>query len=148
MPPPTFARFVGQVEASGVLPPAALPEFRAWARAADPDPVALARRLAGRGLATPYQLRRLFHGEGGRLRLGPYLLLDRLGAGGMGEVLLARHAPMNRLVAVKLLRRGALALPAARARFEREARAAARLDHPHVVHAYDAGYHAGSRTRT
>jgi serine/threonine protein kinase/Tol biopolymer transport system component len=72
------------------------------------------------------------------LQLGPYILEDRLGAGGMGVVYRARDSKLNRLVAIKFLSdelRGA----AARARFRREARLASALNHPHILTVYDAG---------
>src|SRR5262245_12784826 len=67
------------------------------------------------------------------LTVGPYVLLERLGQGGMGTVFKARHTRLRRLAAVKVLSRFAH-----RGRFLREVQIAARLDHPNVVHAYDA----------
>ncbi len=71
--------------------------------------------------------------------LGNYLLLEALGEGGMGRVFTARHRLMKRLVAVKVLAPELFRSAGARARFRREVEAAARLMHPHVVAAYDAG---------
>jgi TolB-like protein len=65
--------------------------------------------------------------------LGPYVLIAPIGAGGMGEVWKARDARVERIVAVKRLK-GEHA-----ARFEREARAIAALNHPHVCQLYDVG---------
>ncbi|MCO5172499.1 MAG: protein kinase [Planctomycetes bacterium] len=76
-------------------------------------------------------------------RIGPYQLVRMLGAGAMGAVYHARHVELERDVALKLLQsEGA---PTARAiqRFKREARLAARLDHPNVVRVYEAGHEAG-----
>jgi hypothetical protein len=70
--------------------------------------------------------------------LGEYELLEELGRGGMGQVYKARHTKLDRVVAVKILSRGRLEDPRATTRFEREMRAIGRLNHPHVVHAYDA----------
>jgi WD40 repeat protein len=67
-----------------------------------------------------------------------YRVLGVLGAGGMGVVYRAEHLVMARPVALKVMHRGLLDSPAAAARFVREARAAARLAHPHIVAAYDA----------
>jgi len=72
-------------------------------------------------------------------RLGEYELLGELGRGGMGVVFKARHRRLNRLVAVKVIGRGVLENPTAVARFYKEAESAARLAHPNVVMAYDAG---------
>jgi predicted Ser/Thr protein kinase len=65
--------------------------------------------------------------------------LRELGRGGMGVVYAARHAVMGRRVAVKLINGDHARHPAAVERFRREARAAARLSHPNIVTAYDAG---------
>jgi uncharacterized protein (TIGR03067 family) len=67
-----------------------------------------------------------------------YRPLRRLGTGGMGTVWLAKHAVMNRPVAVKIIRPDLLASPGAADRFLREVRAAARLHHPNLVAAFDA----------
>ncbi len=71
--------------------------------------------------------------------LGPYVLLERLGEGGMGEVFKARHAKLDRIVAIKLIRTDHLPTKSAVRRFVRELRAVARLDHPLIVRAFDAG---------
>jgi serine/threonine-protein kinase len=68
-----------------------------------------------------------------------YKLLRLLGVGGMGAVYLAREPALKRLVAVKVLFPGLAAQPSARARFQREARAAAALSHPNVVRVYAVG---------
>jgi eukaryotic-like serine/threonine-protein kinase len=73
-----------------------------------------------------------------------YDLLGEVGRGGMGVVYQARHRRLGRLVALKLLRAGALAVPDERARFLREARAIARLQHPQIVQVYEVGEHAGA----
>lgn len=66
-------------------------------------------------------------------------LLDEVGRGGMGRVFRARHAKLQREVAVKLLPAELAADSAFQARFEREARVLARLSHPHVVTVHDFG---------
>ena len=72
-------------------------------------------------------------------RLGPYEILSALGAGGMGEVYKARDTRLTRTVAVKVLPADTATDAAARARFEREARAIATLSHPHICVVYDVG---------
>lgn len=72
-------------------------------------------------------------------RWGDYELLEPLGRGAMGTVFKARHARLNRLVALKLIRHGRGASEQERKRFLREAEAVARLQHPHIVTLYEAG---------
>ena len=77
-------------------------------------------------------------------RFGPYELIDRLGQGGMGEVYRARDTRLGREVALKVLPENATASSEARARFEREARAISRLNHPHICTLYDIGSEQGT----
>ena len=70
-------------------------------------------------------------------RVGPYRILSRLGAGGMGEVFLALDERLDRRVALKRIRTAGDATPDRRERFRREARLAARLNHPSIVQIYD-----------
>jgi serine/threonine protein kinase len=72
-------------------------------------------------------------------RLGPYTIVGELGAGGMGEVYRARDTRLDRDVALKIVPERLVSTPGARARLEREARAAARINHPHVCAIYDFG---------
>src|SRR5262249_44538155 len=72
-----------------------------------------------------------------------YEVVSELGRGGMGVVYKARQLQLGRLVALKMVRDGALAAPQHLALFRREAEAVARLQHPHVVQIYDFGEHAG-----
>jgi tRNA A-37 threonylcarbamoyl transferase component Bud32/Flp pilus assembly protein TadD len=71
--------------------------------------------------------------------LGRYVLLEKLGAGGMGEVFAAYDPQLDRKVALKLLRTGALSAEEGRARLLREAQAMARLQHPNVIAVHDVG---------
>jgi len=66
-------------------------------------------------------------------RLGPYEILTPLGSGGMGEVHRARDPRLGREVAIKVLPEGVASTPERLARFEREARAVAGLNHPNIV---------------
>ncbi|MBL8955697.1 MAG: protein kinase [Myxococcaceae bacterium] len=76
--------------------------------------------------------------------LGRYRLLDELGRGGMGVVFLAEDTSLHRKVAVKLLAGGDALADNLRVRFEREARAMARLSHRNVVAVHDFGFHEGT----
>ena len=72
-------------------------------------------------------------------RLGPYAILDPLGAGGMGEVYRALDTRLGREVAIKVLPERFASSPEALARFEREARAVAALSHPNILSLFDFG---------
>jgi serine/threonine protein kinase len=101
-----------------------------------------ARELTTADLLTAWQVEQVLAGEVRRLHLGPYLLLDWIGAGGMGSVYKAEHRLMKRIVALKVL--GGAVGPGPKspapavARFRREVEAAALLSHPNIVAAYDA----------
>jgi HD-GYP domain-containing protein (c-di-GMP phosphodiesterase class II) len=101
---------------------------------------ALLAKLTAHGLLTEYQAVRLKAGTTFGLVLGNYRVLDRLGAGGMGIVFKAEHQLMRRQVAIKVV-------PVSRdqddrllQRFFAEIRAVARLQHPNIVAAMDAGF--------
>jgi len=76
-------------------------------------------------------------------RLGPYEIQSALGAGGMGEVYKARDTRLDRSVAIKILPAHLAADPQFRERFDREARAVAALNHPHICTLYDIGSQDG-----
>ncbi len=72
-------------------------------------------------------------------RIGPYMIEEKLGAGGMGTVFRAQHSKLKRHVALKVLPANRWSNAAAISRFEREMEAIGQLDHPHIVRASDAG---------
>ncbi len=109
-----------------------------------PEPRALARELIRRDWLTPYQVNQLFQDRGADLVLGQYVLLERLGEGGMGQVFKARHRSLGRTVALKVVRKERLANPVTVRRFRREIQALAQLSHPNVVLAFDADEAAGT----
>ena len=100
--------------------------------------MALARALADAGKLTLYQAGMVYHGKTKTLIMGNYVLLDRLGQGGMGMVFQAQHQRMDRKVALKILPPSATKTPEMVSRFHREVKVAAQLDHPNIVTAYDA----------
>src|SRR5262249_4591973 len=104
-----------------------------------PEARALGRELLRRDWLTPYQLNQLLQEHGRQLVLGSYILLARLGEGGMGQVFKAQHRKLGRVVALKVILKERLASAEAARRFTREIAAASQLSHPNVVLAYDAG---------
>jgi serine/threonine protein kinase len=103
-----------------------------------PEPGALAQELFRRGALTAFQIEQLQRGLSKGLVLGQYVLLERLGEGGMGAVYKARHQRMKRLVALKVIRKDIAVGPQDVRRFTQEIEAAAQLAHPNVVMAFDA----------
>jgi len=99
----------------------------------------LASALRARTWLTPYQIDQLCRGRGHELRLGRYVVLERLGEGGAGQVFKAWDQTMARVVALKTIRQELLAEPEIIQRFYREMEVVGRLMHPNIVHAYDAG---------
>lgn len=120
---------------------------RAWdempADARPKDGEGFAARLVERGRLTPFQAQSLLAGRGAALLMGEYVILDRIGAGGMGQVYKARHRRMQRIVALKVMSQQAMKDESAVKRFEREVVAAARLAHPNIVTAFDSGSQRG-----
>ena len=102
------------------------------------DPQKAAATLVAQGVVTRFQAQQLLAGRHRGFRIGAYIIQDLLGRGGMGAVYLAEHLDLHRKVAIKVLIPGKdedhkLALE----RFQREARAAAALDHPNIVRIFD-----------
>jgi serine/threonine-protein kinase len=116
------------------------PHFEEVARlqATFSDARLLARELLQRGWLSAYQLNQLFQGRGRELVLGQYVVVERLGEGGMGTVFKARHRRLDRIDALKVIRKDHLANATAVQRFHQEARLAARVSHVNIVSIYDA----------
>jgi len=97
----------------------------------------LAAQLVEMGVLSAYQADQMLRGKT-RLYLGPYIITDWIGQGGMGQVFKAVHEVLGRECAVKVLPLHK-ATPDAIESFRREIRVQAKLHHPNLVHAYDAG---------
>lgn len=103
------------------------------------DAADVARELLERRWLTEWQTHQLLAGKS-RLFLGKYKLLDVLGSGGMGAVFKAESSTTRRPVALKVLAASLNSDEVARARFEREIRASAQVNHPNIVRALDADH--------
>jgi tetratricopeptide (TPR) repeat protein len=134
----------GDGETKAVLPVSgAAAEPAAAAQPLPPTP-AVAEQLSGGATVpgTPAP-------EGGagpppeRVAIPGYVVLGELGRGGMGVVYRARHRQLDRLVALKMIRRAGQPGERERRRFRTEAEAVARIDHPGIVRIYEIGEHQG-----
>jgi WD40 repeat protein/serine/threonine protein kinase len=128
--------FVKNLEDSGIVSPSKLQNFLP-PRAAPKDAQELAKQLVRSKTLTKYQAQEVYLGRARGLILGSYTILDKIGAGGMGQVFKAQHRRMDRIVAIKILPTAMTKDAAAVARFEREVRAAAKLEHQNIVTAHD-----------
>jgi eukaryotic-like serine/threonine-protein kinase len=139
--PTTIAEFLDLAHRSGLLEKGSLPPDLEARRQNDPghdSPRAFAESLIAEGRLTRFQAEKLLIGRWrGFVISGKYRLLEHLGRGGMGDVYLCEHIRMGRKVALKVLPRAQAEDPASLERFNREAKAVARLDHPHIVRAHD-----------
>jgi serine/threonine protein kinase/formylglycine-generating enzyme required for sulfatase activity len=101
------------------------------------QPMVGARAAKGRGDSTAAM------GDSTGMKLGRYVIVERLGFGGMGIVYRARDEKLERFVAIKILAPGLLIGDEARRRFRREALALAKLNHAHIAAVYDVGEQDG-----
>jgi serine/threonine protein kinase len=146
MPAPASADdFLAVVEKSRLVAAGALADYRARIATGSnsPDsPKRVADLLIRDGRITPFQAELLLAGKSRPFFIGPYKVLSRIGNGSMGVVYLCLHTGMRRQVALKVLQGRRAKDEVALQRFLREARAAAALNHPNVVHALDLGCEA------
>jgi len=135
-----LSQFVRSLTDSGLM---TADQVRAFVEGLPPhkrpdDGAALARELVHRGKLTKFQAQAIYQGKAKGLIMGDYVVLDRIGEGGMGQVYKAQHKVMERVVALKTLPAAATKSQRAVGRFHREVKVAARLSHPNIVTAYDA----------
>lgn len=135
---PTIDRFLDVVRKSGLVDESLLEAAVApWPDHSLALPDDLVQRLVDERLLTSWQIEQLRRGRHKGFMLGKYRLLRLLGKGGMSSVYLAEHATLNNQVAIKVLPRHRVDQTSYLARFEREARTSARLNHPNIVRAFD-----------
>ncbi len=118
----------------------ALPEEK---RTADAIDRRLARQAVTDNKLTLWQAQQLLAGKSSGYKIDKYILLDRIGQGGMGRVYLAKDTRLNRNVALKVLSPERMNNPRAIARFKREAKVGAQLQHENLVRIYDEGNAGG-----
>jgi len=140
--PATRSDFLDLLQKSGVCEPATVAKIKAGAQLPD-DVTRLAAMLVKQAVITSFQAKLLLQGRHKGFKLGPYLIRDQIGQGGMGTVYLAEHITLRRWVALKVLPVTATTSKVAVERFLREARAAAALDHPNIVRIFDVGKQGG-----
>lgn len=103
----------------------------------------VAKALVKGGLLTKFQVSRILKGRHHGLVLANNFLLEKIGEGGMGQVFRAQHKTMKRTVAVKVLNPESTQDEYSTRRFQREVQAAAQLNHPNIVAAFDASEEHG-----
>src|SRR5688572_19499168 len=111
----TAEHLLDAVRASGLLSPEQLHTLANDHAAGGGAEVAL-RRLVQREIVTHYQLRKVSHGKAADLLIGPYVVVDKLGEGGMGKVYRARPRGGGPVVALKVVRSALLSNPTIRGR--------------------------------
>ncbi len=131
-------QFVAQLEDSGVISAAEIAAFQESHTPPAESAEDLGKLLVKHKKVTKLQAQMVYQGKGDRLLLGNYIIQKKIGAGGMGDVYLAKHKRMKRKVALKTLPAKMTQDQSAIRRFEREVEAAAKLSHPNIVAAHDA----------
>ena len=136
-----IGRFVDTLIQTGLVPEAEVRRLSARFFSGDNDRAVepFAAELIRAGKLTPYQAAAIRQGKTKGLSIGDYIVLDKIGSGGMGLVLKARHRQRTRIVALKLLPPSFSRDRAAVIRFRREASAVAKFRHPNIVAAIDSG---------
>jgi serine/threonine protein kinase len=139
--PISIEEFVRSLTETGILPPdevtslvSSLPDDRTGV-----DVEKIAKKLVKEQKLTRFQASAIFRRQSRGLRFGDYIVLDKIGSGGIGQVFRAENRQTGQTVALKLLRATYTKSQKAVARFYREAETAARLRHPNLVSVCEAG---------
>jgi serine/threonine protein kinase len=139
--PISIDEFVRSLTDTGILPPeevtslvSSLPDDRTGV-----DVEKLAKELVRQQKLTRFQATAIFRRQSRGLRFGDYIVVDKLGSGGIGQVFRSENRRTGQIVALKLLRASYTKSKKAVARFYREAETAARLKHPNLVSVCEAG---------
>ncbi len=134
------SKFIERLIRSRLMSKADVSEFESslGPQAVASDARAFAQAMVKANRLTRFQAKAIYEGRTKGLTFGEYIILDQIGKGGMGIVYRARHRRMDRLVAIKVLPRFAMATQGSVDRFYREVKTAAKLMHPNIVAALDA----------
>ncbi len=138
MPLDTVHSLVDALRGRSLLKPEQYAELTSKLAKEHTDTQELARALIRRRWITVYQAKKLLSGKADELVIGQYVILDKLGEGGMGKVYKAVQTSLNRVVALKVVRSSLLKSEMALRRFHREVKSAAALSHPNIVRTFDA----------
>jgi serine/threonine protein kinase/formylglycine-generating enzyme required for sulfatase activity len=131
--------FIDQLVYSGLMTAAEIDAFHESLPESPTTSKGFARELIKAEKLTKFQTQLIYTGMPDHLSFDHYSLIDRIGEGGMGRVYLAEHRHMDRKVALKVLSSAFSKDQEAVKRFYQEIKAAARLSHPNIVTAHDAG---------
>ena len=128
---------LSQLSSSGIVPEEKM-KVVVSKKASFADGEALARDMIKSRLLTKYQAEQILGGKGKSLTMGKYQILEKIGAGGMGQVYKAFHCSTERIVAIKVILGKGRISPEVVKRFEREVKAAAKLVHSNIITVFDA----------
>ena len=135
--PVALETFLLQLSSSGIVPEDKL-KMVVSKKASFADGEALARDMIKSRLLTKFQAEQILGGRGKNLTMGKYQILEKIGAGGMGQVYKAFHSGTERIVAIKVILGKGKIEPEVVKRFEREVKAAAKLVHANIITVFDA----------
>ncbi len=135
--PVALKTFLSQLSSSGIVPNEKL-KVVVSEKVSFADGEALAQDMIKSRLLTKYQAEQILGGKGKSLTMGKYQILEKIGAGGMGQVYKAFHSGTERIVAIKMILKKGKIDPEVVKRFEREVKAAAKLVHSNIITVFDA----------